>query len=118
MGLRGPLPDAAGRRVRGGRTRPRRYAPPAAIQAWATRAQELEALGLRLVEVGAKAALNKTKSDRLQMSPKFDAGLKLLRAASEIWQRLYRVAPDERAPQDGAPAAPDSLDAFRQARGR
>jgi hypothetical protein len=109
--------------ARGGRVRPRRPAPAQLLSTWETRAEKLEVLGMQLVEEATSAKLTTTPSNGVQMSPKFAAGLKLLDAASELWQRLYRIAPPERPPSsNGAPgSAPppsESLDAFSRRRPR
>jgi hypothetical protein len=85
------------------------------VQAWRARAEQLETLGMRLVKEATGARLTKTPSNGLQMSPKFTAGLKLLEAASDLWARLYRIAPSE-APPPGSASQAESLDSFRQRR--
>lgn len=111
MGLRGPLADLGATRPR---PLPRRQIPAEGLRALTARAEELETLGMRLVKTGARAKLVRTRSNGSQLSPKFLAGLKLLEAASEIWQRLYRLAPEEAHGQ----AQPEALDAFRRTRHR
>src|SRR5262245_21515888 len=105
MGLRGPKPtDLSTLAMRGGRIRPKRVLPEKAAAAWEARAEELERIGMQLVKQGARGKLMKTPSNGLQMGPKFLAGMRLLEAASEIWQRLYRVGPPQR------PTVPDGGD--------
>lgn len=93
---------------------PRRHIPAEGFLALTIRAEELEAIGMKLVQIGTRAPLVRTRSKGPQLSPKFSAGLKLLEAANDIWERLYRLAPEE----PKAPNPKASLDAFRRARHR
>jgi len=117
MGRRGPLPtDPAIRAITGGRIRARKWAPTEAIEAWTARAKAFERLAMTLVQQGAKAKLVKTKSNGPQMNPKFAAGLKLQQAADDIWDHLYRLAPEDAPRGKGEPAPSDTLAAFRRKR--
>src|SRR3990167_6703563 len=120
MGRRGPLPiDPDLRAVRGGRIRPRHWAPAEAVEAWIARAKDYEARAKRLIDQGMKAKLVKSRSNGPQMDPRFAAGLKLHQAADDLWDRLYRLAPAEDSPtrkDSPEPTPPDTLDAFRRKR--
>lgn len=113
MGLRGPLGMSDEERAaRGGRDRRSSTVTDVALRAWAKRAEQLERLGLRMIEQASKAPAVKSRANGVQISAKLSAGLKLLDAADKIWARLGRVGTTRKG---GAAATPgDQLDAFRR----
>lgn len=80
------------------------------------RAEELEALGMKLIKASTRSKLVPTRSNGPQMSPKFAAGLKLLEAARDIRNWLYRLGSPEGPGSPEKPPPPDTLDAFRRKR--
>lgn len=71
---------------------------------------------MKLIRQGAAAKAIKTRKNGPCMDPKFGAGEKLLKAADDLWLRLYRIAPMEMPKNGQLPPAPDTLDTFRRKR--
>ena len=110
--------NAEERAARAGRDRSKSSVPDAALSAWATRAEKLEKLGLRMIEQATKKPTTRTPSNGVQLSAKLSGGLKLLEAADRIWIRLGRVRAPKAASSSGflKGGTPPSLDDYRQRR--